>query len=71
MIVQVLDWYHWNQLDDSLMNNPTANAAWLVRRNLYDRIGITSAAIMVILRVFYWIIEYFYDRRTMAARQGR
>ena len=69
MIAQVLDWYHWSLLDDSVMDNPAANAAWLARRNIYDRIGITSAALMVILRVSYWIIEYFYDRRTIA-REG-
>ena len=66
MIAYVLGWYHLSQLDDSVMNNPTVTAPWLVRRNLYDRIGITSAAIMVILRVSYWVIEYFYDRRTIA-----
>ena len=69
MIAEGLGWYDLSRLDDSGINSPTVTAAWLARRNLYDRIGITSAAIMVILRVSYWVIEYLCDRRTIA-REG-
>ena len=70
VVIWLLDWYHWSWLDESVMNNPAASAAWLQRRHWYARIGLASVALFLVLRISYWIIEYQQDRRRVIANRG-
>jgi hypothetical protein len=70
IVIWLLDWYHWSWLDESVMNNRTVGDAWLRREHLYVRIGLVSVALVITLRVTYWIIEYIHERRMVASDRG-
>jgi hypothetical protein len=70
IIAQLLDWYQWFWLDESVMDDPIARVEWLQRRHLYDRIGMVSLILFLVLRITYWVIEYIRDRQMIASYEG-
>lgn len=70
VITQLLDWYHGMQLDDATIDNPITKGAWIQRRHFYDRLGLISFLLFMVLRITYWIFEYTHERRLVTANKG-
>jgi hypothetical protein len=69
ILVEILNWHNSSQAE-SIMYDAEAKAYWLRVRHFYDLLGWISIAMFIGLRLIYWVIEYFYDRRNLAGARG-
>ena len=70
LFIQVFDLYHQSQLDEAVMDNPTLVRLWLLRENLYVKVGVISLVLWIVFRIIYWTIEYVHDHQRMNASKG-
>jgi len=69
-LLLVLHWYNDGKFE-AVVNDPIAKQYWIEVRHFYDLIGLILIAALVVPRLCYWTIEYFYDRRSLSLGKGK